>query len=126
LVECWSADVGHRVGDVDRRDEPDDARPGPFSVAVSPDGTRLVVTNSTDGTVSLIDTADNKVIATLPVGTSPAGVVFDPTGTKFYVVNVGGSVSVVAVAPGGQGQPAGVRRGVTELVDPPCRVGGRR
>ncbi|WP_319436033.1 YncE family protein [Mycobacterium sp. RTGN5] len=69
---------------------------GPFSFAVSPDGTRLVVTNYVAGTVSLVDTATNKVIATIPVGSKPAGVVFDPTGTRFYVVNSGGVVGSVS------------------------------
>jgi len=69
---------------------------GPYAVAVSPDGTRLVVTNTADGTVSLVNTATNKVISTIQVGSKPAGVVFDPTGTQFYVMNYGGVVGSVS------------------------------
>lgn len=69
---------------------------GAYVVAVSPDGTRLVVTNALAGTVSVVNTATNKVIATVPVGSQPAGVVFDPTGTRFYVVNSGGVVGSVS------------------------------
>jgi len=37
-------------------------------VAVSPDGTRVYVTNNKDNSVSVIDTATNLVTATIPVG----------------------------------------------------------
>ena len=57
------------------------------------------ITNSGDGTVSVIDTATNKVTATIPVGTSPYGVAVTPDGTKVYVANGSDStVSVIATA----------------------------
>ena len=43
----------------------------PTGVVVTPDGTRAYVTNSLDNTVSVIDTATNTVVATLPVGLFP-------------------------------------------------------
>jgi YVTN family beta-propeller protein len=82
-----------------------DVGTGPLGLAFSPDGTRLVVSNSGDGNVSLIDTSTNKVIAKITVGTSPAGVVFDPSGSKFYVVNGSGTVSVVSVPANTVGAP---------------------
>jgi YVTN family beta-propeller protein len=78
---------------------------GPLQVAVSPDGTRVVVSNSGDGTVSLINTSTNKVIATIGVGSEPAGVVFDPTGTRFYVVNATGAVTAVSLPANTVGTP---------------------
>ena len=39
---------------------------------MSPDGSRAYVTNSTAGTVSVIDTATNTVMATVKVGAKPA------------------------------------------------------
>ncbi len=41
------------------------------------------------GTVSVIDTATNNVIAIVPVGINPCGVAVTPDGTKVYVVNSG-------------------------------------
>ena len=38
-------------------------------------------------TVSVIDTATNTVIATIPVGSSPFGVAVTPDGSKVYVAN---------------------------------------
>jgi YVTN family beta-propeller protein/autotransporter-associated beta strand protein len=42
----------------------------PIGVIVTPDGTRVYVTN-TNNTVSVIDTATNTVVATLPAGSQP-------------------------------------------------------
>ena len=46
---------------------------GSFSngVAVRPDGKRVFISNGKDGTISVIDTASNKVVATVPVGKRP-------------------------------------------------------
>jgi len=43
----------------------------PKSVAVTPDGARVYVTNQGSNTVSVIDTATNAVVATIAVGTLP-------------------------------------------------------
>lgn len=57
------------------------------------------VTNNSDNTVSVIDTASNMVTATVPVGTSPFGVAVSPNGKQTYVVNrIGSSVSVIDTA----------------------------
>jgi YVTN family beta-propeller protein len=63
---------------------------GPTGVAVSPDGTRVYVTNSGDANLSVVDTGTN---AELPypagmrpkVGNNPAGVVVSPNGKHVYV-----------------------------------------
>lgn len=43
----------------------------PFGVAVSPDGSKVYVTNGGSATVSVIATASNAVTATVPVGSAP-------------------------------------------------------
>lgn|GEM_PF-2274220 len=54
------------------------------------------ITNYGDGTVSVIDTAIDAVVATLSAGAGPAGVAVNPSGTKAYVVNSGSqSISVI-------------------------------
>ena len=69
----------------------------PFGVAVTPDGTKVYVTNDGSNNVSVIKTATNTVVKTVPVGTAPYGVAVTPDGTKVYVANEGsGSVSVIA------------------------------
>jgi YVTN family beta-propeller protein len=81
----------------------------PLFVAVSTDGTRVAVGSAFVGTVSLINTATNKVIATIPVGTQVGGVVFDPTGTRFYAVDaIGNSVVAVSLPANTVGTPIGV------------------
>ncbi|MBF0559958.1 MAG: YncE family protein, partial [Nitrospirae bacterium] len=47
----------------------------------------LYVTNADDNTVSAIDTASNKVIATITVGNTPEYVAVNPAGTYVYVTN---------------------------------------
>jgi len=61
---------------------------GSFGVAIPPDGTRpyehddrrhqplAYVTNNSGNTVSVIDTAGNKVVATIPVGNFPFALAF--------------------------------------------------
>ena len=63
---------------------------GPRGVAVTPDGSKVYVTDSSRlGHVSVIDTATNTVIATIPVGIGPRGVAVTPDGRKVYVANSG-------------------------------------
>jgi YVTN family beta-propeller protein len=59
----------------------------PYGVAVSPDGTKVYVTNEGSNTVSVIDTATNNVTASVPVGINPQGIAVTPEGTEVYVVN---------------------------------------
>ena len=59
----------------------------PDGVAVTPDGTKVYVTNYGSNTVSVIDTATNTVTATVTVGTNPRGVAVSPDGKKVYVAN---------------------------------------
>jgi len=67
----------------------------PGGLAVDPSTHSLFVTNS-DGTVSVIDTHTNEVIATVEVGRSPASVAVSPAANEAYVVNGnGGTVSVI-------------------------------
>jgi len=51
---------------------------------------------SYSGTVSVINGATNTVIATIPVGTWPVGVAYDPSNGYIYVTNFdSGTVSVI-------------------------------
>jgi YVTN family beta-propeller protein len=54
------------------------------------------ITNELSGSVSVIDTATNGVVATVPVGAAPIGVAVNPSGTRVYV-GLGGANSVAVV-----------------------------
>ena len=57
------------------------------------------ITNFSDNTVSVLDTASNAVLATVPVGSGPYGVAVTPDGARVYVANRNsGNVSVIATA----------------------------
>ena len=57
------------------------------------------ITNFSGNTVSVLDTASNTVLATVPVGSGPYGVAVTPDGAFVYVANVNsGNVSVIATA----------------------------
>jgi YVTN family beta-propeller protein len=59
---------------------------GPEGIAISPDGREVWVANRGDGSVSVIDTATNKVVATLPqVGKVPFRVAFTPDGKRVLI-----------------------------------------
>ncbi len=72
---------------------------GPDGIAISPDGTRAYVSNSASHTISVIDTATNKVLTTIPVGNGPRWVGVSPDGTRAYVCCYDrGTVSVIDTA----------------------------
>ncbi len=65
----------------------------PFGIGVTPDGSRVYVSNSTGASVSVIDTAAATVTSTITsdVGTTPVGIAIDRSGMYAYVANYGGS-----------------------------------
>lgn len=68
----------------------------PGAVAFTPDGTRAYVTNAGSGTVSVINTADNTVLTTIPdLGAAPGSVVVHPDGTRAYVTLDNNTVAVI-------------------------------
>src|SRR5437667_3661519 len=54
------------------------------------------ITNFGSASVSVIDTATNTVVATVPVGDAPFGVAVNAAGTRAYVANAV-STNVVAI-----------------------------
>ncbi len=60
----------------------------PWGLAISRDGSRLLVSNVVDDTVTVIATTDNSIIATISVGDWPRGIAFTHDGRKAYVANM--------------------------------------
>jgi len=79
----------------------------PLGVSVTPDGSKLYVANNCSNTVSVISTAKNTVIATIPVGSAPFafGIFIQPAprfaGTPGHSNCHGQSVSALARQFGG-------------------------
>ncbi len=68
----------------------------PAHVIADKDGKRAFVTNSEDGTVTVVDLASASVLGTIPTGSFPHGMRMSPAGNEIYVANVeSGSVSVL-------------------------------
>ena len=68
-------------------------------IAVTPDGTKVYVTNQGDNSVSVIDTTTNTVIAIVTGVIEPAGVAVTPDGTRAYVADYGvAKVAVIGTA----------------------------
>ena len=69
----------------------------PDGIAISPDGTKLYVCNyAYTGSLSVINTASNTIVAFLNIGQYPAGIAVTPDGTKVYVANRGSNtISVI-------------------------------
>lgn len=71
----------------------------PHGIAVTPDGSKVYVTNSGDKTVSVIDANTNTVTATINVDNYPFGIVASLDGSTVYVANNGtNTISVIDVA----------------------------
>jgi YVTN family beta-propeller protein len=67
--------------------------------SASTEGIYAYITNQGSDTVSVIDTANNTVAVTVPVGSGPYGVAVSPDGTKAYVTNsASNNVSVIDIA----------------------------
>jgi len=68
------------------------------SLAVTPDGRHLYMTDLVNPVVALIDTSTNAFVGSIGVGSSPEGVAVAPDGRRAYVVNSGsGTVSLIDV-----------------------------
>ena len=65
----------------------DEPHRSPIALALSSDGTRLLVANQTAGSVSLLDTASGKVLHELATGDKPAGVGISSDGTRGVVTH---------------------------------------
>ena len=71
----------------------------PMGSAISPDGKWVYITNGRGGTLSVIDTASDSIVASIRVGTRPWGVAVDPDGKKIYTANgPSNDVSVIDAA----------------------------
>jgi YVTN family beta-propeller protein len=66
----------------------------PCGVAISADGATALVCLSMNGTLAIVDLANGKLTAEVPVGVAPYGVVFSKDGTQAYVTNWGGRRAV--------------------------------
>ena len=67
----------------------------PESITVNPDTNRIYVANSGSGTVSVIDGATDKVLATVPVGDLPYAIAANRQTNKVYVSRTFGSDTVI-------------------------------
>ena len=75
----------------------------PYGIAVTPDGSKVFVSNSTGGSVSVIDTSRRIVTDTITsnIGSTPVGIAIDPSGTTAYVGNYDdGTITRIDVATG--------------------------
>lgn len=73
----------------------------PYGIAVTPDGSKVFVSNSTAGSVSVIDTATRVVTSTITsnIGSTPVGIAINSTGTTAYVGNyTAGIVTAIDIA----------------------------
>ena len=68
----------------------------PIGIAYDSENERMYVTNSADGTVSIIDTRTNTVIDTIDLGGLPTDIAYDSENERMYVTNsAGGTVTVI-------------------------------
>ncbi len=72
------------------------ANAGSDATGVAVSNNRAYVTNLSAGTVTVINTLDNTVVTTIPVGPGPTTAAITPDGSKVYVVTQGtNSVAVI-------------------------------
>jgi YVTN family beta-propeller protein len=59
----------------------------PGAYALTPNGQTLVIANSGDSTISIVDLVKRVVVATVPVGATPTGLDIDKAGTTAWVAS---------------------------------------
>lgn len=64
----------------------------PVAIVKTPDDSRLYVANFESGTVSVINTANDMIIDTIPVGPKPVDMVITNDGTSVYVITAGDQI----------------------------------
>ena len=84
--------------------------PGPFDIAITPNGKTAYVLNFAGDTVTPIRTTTNTAGPPIPVGNEPFGIAITPNGKTAYVT--GGTDSVTPI------------RTATNTAGPPITVGG--
>ena len=100
-VEPASGPVTASLGEHEPVGEQTFASPQSNPIALSPDGSTVYVANTTSGTVDVIDTSSNEVVATVAVGLDPVAIAVRPDGNEVWVANhISDSVSVIDTAPG--------------------------
>jgi YVTN family beta-propeller protein len=94
---------------------PGGGNPAPGGLAVSADGETLYVCLSRNNALGVVDLRSDKVVAQIPVGVAPYGVVVTggapPAGNKAYVSNWGGRHPAA-------GEPSADSSGTPTLIDP--------
>ncbi len=71
----------------------------PIGLAFTPDGAYVYVANNGSNDVSVIDTATQAIIATVPVIAQPTGLAVSPDGAEVWVTNTGlDGISVISTA----------------------------
>ena len=70
-----------------------------MDIAYSPDGRYLCTVNSDGNSVTVINTADNRVIGTVTTGKEPTSIAMLPNGRQAYVTDSGdGTVEILNFA----------------------------
>ncbi len=60
---------------------------GIWGIAISPDGSKVYVTHDDDGSISVINTYSNTIVASIPIGSTLKSIVVSPDGRAVYVAN---------------------------------------
>lgn len=69
---------------------------GPTELALSPDGERLLASNTASNSVSVIEPGALRETARIPVGNAPGAILFDSAGTRAYVLlTLGDAIAVI-------------------------------
>lgn len=59
-----------------------------FGLAITPDGSKVFVCNGYSKNISVVSTAENKVIDTIPMESTPAGIDISPDGRVAYIIDL--------------------------------------
>jgi YVTN family beta-propeller protein len=82
--------------------------PEPIGIAIDRNGARVYATSFRAGTLAVIATATDQVVASLPVGKTPRAVAISADGTRAFVTSSASVLSIVDVSGLGRGRLSSV------------------
>lgn len=89
-LENWRLIVNVPVGDMGSLQ---------FGLAITPDGNKIFVSNGYSNNISVVSVAENKVLDTIPLASTPIGIDISPDGRVAYVIErqLAGNVLLVVI-----------------------------
>ena len=118
--EVWVTEpISGQIGVIDTSSNTYSAQVGTFAtplyVVFNNAGTFAWVSENSSNTVKKVDTSNGSVSVSIPTGVGPEGLALSPDGSRLYVANSDGSITVINTATNANATYSGIAQWATQL-----------